>query len=255
MRIDFIGNSHLGTVAPELSRHKGDRDVAHYISRTYGSVTPSLVRGGERRALDYIKLEESLPYGAEIDLDRTDAVVCVGLNWSIVQMVNLWKYFRPVDARGDYAVPALSEPVWDAYVDAAFDSTHMSRLVSELLDLGEERIAVVPQPSPAEWVSSREGVRFAIYGEMTRVGDWTRVLEDFARQLDRLEKRGAHVFRQPAQTLTQVGFTKDRFAMGNVADQSEGSFYARGDFYHMNRDYARETSPDLFDWLDRRVIE
>lgn len=251
MRIDFIGNSHLGTIAPELSRHRGGREIAHFISRTYGSVAPSLVAGDDHRALPYIKLEEASPYGATIDLGRSDVVVAVGLNFSLVQMVKLWTHYCPVASGGEYGVTTLTEPLWDAYVDAAFDATHMGRLVAQLTDMGAVEVVVVPQPAPAQWAAHRDGPKFAIYRELTRAEDWDRVRVDFDRQLVRLEQIGVRVFRQPAETLTGSGFTDDRFAMGDPADQSETSFYARGDFYHMNREFARRVSPRLYSWLDR----
>lgn len=250
MRIDFVGNSHLGTIAPALTKARGDREVAHFISRTYGSVDAVVVSDKGAVALPFIQLEDPPRYGAEIDVRRADAVVAVGLNFSLVQMVKLWDSFAPVDSVGDYAVPSLSEPVWNAYVDAAFDQIFMARLTRLLLDVEAQQIVVIPQPAPAEWVSSREGERFAIYGRLSSSGDWGRVLADFARQVRRLEDAGVRVFPQPRTTLTEDGFTENACAMGDPSDTAADSFYSRGDFYHMNKSFAADLAADFYDWLD-----
>ncbi len=251
MRIDFVGNSHLGTIAPALTKARGDREVAHFISRTYGSVDAVLVGDSGAVELPFIQLEDPPRYGAEIDVRRADAVVAVGLNFSLVQMVKLWESFAPVDAVGDYGVPSLGDVVWNAYVDATFDEIFLTRLVGLLVDAEADasRVVVIPQPAPAAWVSSRDGDRFALYGRLVASGDWRRVLADFARQVRRLEDSGVRVFPQPRTTLTEDGFTEDEFAMGHPSDTAADSFYSRGDFYHMNRSFATLLAADFYDWL------
>lgn len=249
MRIDFVGNSHLGTIAPALTKARGDREVAHFISRTYGSVDAVLVGDAGAVALPFIQLEDPPRYGAEIDARRADVVVAVGLNFSLVQMVKLWESFAPVDSIGDYGVPSLSDVVWNAYVDAAFDQIFMTRLVRLLRDADAKQVVVIPQPAPAAWVSSRDGERFALYGRLLASGDWNRVLADFARQVRRLEDAGIRVYPQARTTLTESGFTVDTYAMGDPADSGADSFYSRGDFYHMNRSFATALASDFYDWL------
>lgn len=249
MRIEFVGNSHLGTIAPALTKARGDRDVAHFISRTYGTVDAVVVSDSGTVELPFIKLEDPPRYGAEIDVRRADAVVAVGLNFSLVQMVKLWQSFAPVDAVGDYGVPSLSDAVWNAYVDAAFDQIFMARLTRLLVDVGAAQVIVIPQPAPAEWVSSRDGEKFALYGRLASSGDWNRVRSDFARQVRRLEDEGVRVFSQPGQTLTADGFTENVYAMGDPSDTGADSFYSRGDFYHMNRSFAAALATGFYDWL------
>lgn len=249
MRIDFVGNSHLGTIAPALTKARGDREVAHFISRTYGSVDAVLVGDAGSVELPFIQLEDTPRYGAEIDARRADAVVAVGLNFSLVQMVKLWESFAPVDSIGEYGVPSLSDVVWNAYVDAAFDQIFMTRLLRLLLDAGAQQVIVIPQPAPAAWASQRDGERFALYGQLLASGDWNRVLADFARQVRRLEDAGARVYPQPLATLTDDGFTEDAYAMGDPSDTGADSFYSRGDFYHMNRSFATALASDFYDWL------
>lgn len=249
MRVDFVGNSHLGTIAPALTKARGHRDVAHFISRTYGTVNALVVGETDAVELPYIKLEDPPRYGTKIDLRRSDVSVLVGLNLSLVQMVKLWESFVPVDSSAKYAVPSLSETVWNAYVDAAFDSTFMMRLIGKLVHLNAEAIAVIPQPAPAEWVSSRSGEKFALYADLVASGDWGRVCSDFARQIRRLESQGVRVFPQPDSTLTDIGFTKNEFAMGDPSDTATDSFFSRGDFYHMNQEFARAIAPAFYEWL------
>lgn len=249
MRIDFVGNSHLGTIAPALTKARGDREVAHFISRTYGSVDAVVVGDAGAVELPFIQLEDPPRYGAEIDVRHADVVVAVGLNFSLVQMVTLWASFAPVDSIGEYGVPSLSDAVWNAYVDAAFDEIFMSRLVRLLRDAEAQQIVVIPQPAPAAWASSREGERFALYGRLLASGDWNRVLTDFARQVRRLEDAGVRVFPQPRSTLEENGFTEDAYAMGDPSDTGADSFYSRGDFYHMNRSFATALASDFYDWL------
>lgn len=255
MRIDFIGNSHLGAMAPMLTRNRGEREVAHYISRTYGT-TPAAVMGHDGGVeLPWIRLEESSRYGHVVDLRRSDLVVLMGLRFSLVQMVSLWKHFHPVDVEADYASPALGPDLWDAYVDAAFDATDMMRVARRLPADRRARTVAVPQPAPARWAGRREGSAYQIYRRLVGTGDWGRVLSDFRRQMDRLEASGIEVFQQPEATLAAPGFTRDELAKGDPQDTREDSFYSRGDFYHMNNDFADLVAPELYAWLDARIEE
>lgn len=253
MRINFVGNSHLGTIAPALSKGRGNRDIAHFISRTYGTVNAIVGTKTGTVDLPYIKLEKSTRYGYTIDLESCDAIVAVGLNFSLVQMVKLWESFKPVCSVGDYDVPSLGDKMWDAYLDAAFDRTFMMRMTHEFIRSGDTPVFVISQSAPAEWVSERDGDRFAIYRSLVANGDWDKVRSDFARQVRRLERNGVRVFQQPRSTLTEHGFTKTEFAMGNPSDDAEGSFYSRGDFYHMNREFANRFAPEFYEWLDESV--
>jgi hypothetical protein len=250
MRIDFVGNSHLGTIAPALTKARGDHEVAHFISRTYGSVDAVVVSDRGAVELPFIQLEDPPRYGVEIDVRRSDAVVAVGLNFSLVQMVKLWQSFAPVDSFGDYGVPSLSDAVWNAYVDAAFDQIFMTRLTRLLVEADAQQVIVIPQPSPAEWVSSRDGEKFALYGQLSSSGDWDRARADFARQVRRLESMGVRVFPQPRTTLTENGYTENTYAMGSPSDTAADSFYSRGDFYHMNRSFAAALASEFYGWLD-----
>lgn len=255
MRIDFIGNSHLGALAPTLTRSRGEREIAHFISRTYGT-TPAAVMGHDGGVeLPWIRLEEASRYGHVADLRRSDLVVLVGLRFSLVQMVSLWKHFHPVDVQADYASPALGPGLWDAYVDAAFDATDMVRIVRGLPAQRRARPAAVPQPAPAQWAARREGSAHQIYRRLVGSGDWDRVLRDFRRQTARLEALGVDVFQQPESTLAAPGFTRDGLAKGDPQDTREDSFYSRGDFYHMNNDFAELVAPELYAWLDTRIEE
>lgn len=255
MRISFVGNSHLGTIAPALTKNKGKRHVSHFISRTYGTVPALLVSSSAGESpIPHVKLEPESRYGSCIDLDKTDVVVTVGFNFSLVQMVKLWEHFCPVDSVGSYGAPSLNPTLWDAYVDAAFDATLMARTLRELSRMGAKAVAVVPQPAPAQWVSERDEDKFTLYRNLVRSGDWARVRRDFDRQVRRIEDMGAHVFPQPVHTLSRRGFTLSHLAMGDPADTSENSFYTRGDYYHMNREFAGHVATELYRWLDQVYV-
>lgn len=253
MKISFIGNSHLGTIAPALSRNRGQVDVEHFISRTYGTVSARLVGTQGHVDLPFIKLKDQTQAGDTLNLPTTDVTVAVGLNFSLIQVAKLWEHFIPVDAQGEYRAPTLSGDLWNAYVDAAFDSTHMTQIVEHLRSLGAGSVIAVPAPAPAEWVTHREGESFALYQALLRNGDWARVVHDFARQVDRLADRGVVVFEQPSSTTNEFGFSLDQFAMGDPSDTSEGSFYSRGDFYHMNGAFGTVFAAEFYEWLDARV--
>ncbi|MBV0894071.1 hypothetical protein [Microbacterium sp. NC79] len=253
MKINFLGNSHLGTIAPALTKAGGAREISHFISRTYGTVDATVVGPQGDATIPWIKLTESTHYGHTIDLGAADVAVAVGFNFSLVQIVKLWESFQPVDAIGDYGVPSLGEHIWDKYVDAALDATFMMRTLKMLKEVGSPHLVVIPQPAPAEWVSTRDGDRFAIYRDLVRNGDWDRVRGMFDRQVRRLEADDVRVFEQPSDTLTEHGFTKDALAMGNPAETAEDSFYARGDFYHMNRTFAGHVAPAFYEWLDEAI--
>lgn len=250
MKIDFLGNSHLGTVAPTLTREKSTHEVTHFISRTYGTVFPIVVDNSGGTPLSWITLEEKATGGHVLDLRQTDVLVIMGLRFSLVQMVDLWRHFHPVEAEGSYASPALSQKLWDAYVDAVFDASDMAQTLRVLPTEHRARVVVVPQPAPAAWVAEDPDPRYRLYKRMVRTGDWERVRADFDRQVSRFTARGAQVFPQPDSTVTGRGFTRSDLAMGNPQDNSENSFYSRGDFYHMNRNYAKLWVQEFYAWID-----
>ena len=251
-KISFVGNSHLGTISARLSRHHseyGFDNVEHFVSRTYGAQPMGLVGRSSATIVREILLEDAGRYGTTLDTRNSSAVVAVGLRFSLVQLVDLWRHFQPDGAAADRGTPWLSPGMWQAYVDSAFDDTHLWRIVRALREAGVEKLHVVPQPHPAAWVTERSGEKFDIYRDLWATGDWEFVLTDWDRQVARLEGAGVEVFRQPEATLESPGRTRPSLSKGDPADPAEGSFYERGDFYHMNAAYAEAVVPEIYQWL------
>lgn len=250
MKIDFIGNSHLGTIAPTITacHQEFGHEVRYFIARTYGTVPAGVLGDDGGVVLPNIKLEADARFGHVADLRDIDMLALVGLRFSLVQMVDLWKHFHPVDVQGSYASPAVGPTIWEAYVDAAFDATEAARTLDNLPASHRTRTVLIPQPAPAAWVAEVDDPRFRLYRRLVRSGDWERVRTDFARQIERIAARGVTVYSQAAATATPHGFTRSDLAMGNPSDTSEKSFFTRGDFYHMNSEFARTLVPDFLGW-------
>ncbi|MDO5617805.1 hypothetical protein [Kocuria sp.] len=255
MKIEFIGNSHLGTIAPAITTYQReiDHDVEYYISRTYGSVPLGVVGDSAGAVLPSIKLESEARFGHVADLRQADVLALVGLRFSAVQMVDLWKHYHPVGAQGSYASPTVGPSIWDAYVDAAFDDTEAVRIIKALPASQRTRVVLIPQPAPAAWVAEVGDPRFRLYHRLVKTGDWDRVRTDYQRQLTRLSEFDVEVYEQPQSTITDQGFTRSELAMGNPADTSESSFYTRGDFYHMNKEFSQRLVPDFFKWIESTI--
>lgn len=253
MRICFIGNSHLGhagrAVRSLLRERPHEADL--FIERSYGTAPLTLRRDDEVHHLDRIPVDPK--GGVEVDVADYDAFVVVGLMFSLVRQVEACVEFQRDTYRGPRPGQIVSEPMYQHFLDGLYDATKAVLVLDLLQRLTDRPVWLVPQPLPLSWVRHRTGERFEVFGDLHAAGEAERTLQDFRRQVARVRERGVAVLDQPASTVVDRMFTRDEFGLADPADESETSFYRRGDFYHMNAQYGREQMTALFQALGIEV--
>ncbi len=245
MRICFIGNSHLGHAAQAIRGlvKGGPHEADLFVERSYGSEPLTIRAGQAEHRLPRIPLDARLETVA--DVGSYDAFVLVGLMFSLVRQVESSVEFQRDTYRGPTPGAIASEAMYQRYLDALYDATKATLVLDTLQQVTDKPLWLIPQPLPLSWVREREGARFEVFGALWDSGEAERTLADFRRQVQRVEDRGIGVLPQPESTTVDGMFTRDEFGLADPADVSEKSFYVRGDFYHMNREYGRAQITDL----------
>jgi hypothetical protein len=249
MRVCMIGNSHLGPIAKASARRMREVPglrIGHFIDRTYGSVPLKLVGTSSAEVVGSIKIEDKPAVPSIVDIAEWDSFVVVGLGFSLIRLVEKWADFQP-DALppilGDHLlVPELAE----GYDDAVMDSTKALTVIRVLRSMTDKPVSLLPAPLPAEWVASRSGERFEPFRLFSEEDHKRYVADQFERQLGRIRDLGVEVVRPPQETVIDRIWTRDAFCLGNPSMGDENSFYARGDFYHMNEEYGEYVSQEIF---------
>ncbi len=241
MKICFIGNSHLGPIAAAshvVSSGIPGLEMVHYISRTYGALPLKMFSPTDVESFPYVKIENRQDVDSLINVDDWDAFVIVGFGFSLIRLVEKWVEFQPdslgVDLGGHLLVPGFV----DAYENECMDSTQAVRLMRRVRDMTGKPIYLVPAPFPAEWAGNREGEKFRPFRAIKASGEEPAAISAFERQLRRLPGRRIKPIKQPQSTVTDLMWTDEAFALGQPSERSETSFYARGDFYHMNKTFG-----------------
>jgi hypothetical protein len=246
MRICFIGNSHLGHAGRAVRALLKDtpHEADLFIERSYGTEPLAIRHGDGVDTLARVPVDPRS--GTEVRVQDYDAFVVVGLMFSLIRQVERSVDFQRDTYRGPRRGQIASEAMYQHYLDGLFDETK-ARLVLDILQRATDRPAwLIPQPLPLSWVRERTGERFEVFGDLYASGEVERTLADFHRQTERVRERGVQVLPQPESTVVDGMFTRDEFGLADPRDQTEKSFYRRGDFYHMNADYGREQMQSLF---------
>jgi hypothetical protein len=246
MRICFIGNSHLGHAGRAVRALLKDtpHEADLFIERSYGTESLAIRHGEGVDALARVPVDPRS--GAEVRVEDYDAFVVVGLMFSLVRQVERSVDFQRDTYRGPRPGQIASEAMYQHYLDGLFDATKARLVMDTLRRVTDRPVWLVPQPLPLSWVRHRTGERFEVFGDLYACGEAERTLADFNRQVERVRQRGVQVLPQPVSTVVDGMFTRDEYGLADPQDQSEESFYQRGDFYHMNADYGREQMQVLF---------
>lgn len=237
MKIGLIGNSHLGPIAAAASRDSR-HETGRYISRTYGTLPLKLISKNTAEVVREIRIEDQPLVSSVLSVDDWDAFVVVGCGYSLVRLVENWTKFQPdvLPAKiGQYLVP---EDLYPGYENAVMDTTQAVRIAGQLQNVTDKPVYLVPAPLPAEWVLGREGGRFKGFHPFANLQCRNYLLGRMSGQLNRLEAKGIKPIVQPDSTIQNHMWTRTEFCLGQPEDTSEKSFYTRGDFYHMNKDFG-----------------
>lgn len=237
MRICLVGNSHLGPIAAAASRDRGS-DTGHFISRTYGKVPLKIFGKNHAAVIPEIRIEDKPHVPASINVDDWDAFVVVGCGFSVVRLVEKWTAYQPEALSvelGQYLVP---DELYSAYENDIMDSSQAFRIIRQFNEVTDKPVYIVPAPLPAEWAMEREGQRFVPFRKFSDDASRDYLMRRMDFQLARMVENGVTPISQPESTRTGSLWTKTEFCLGQPGDTSEESFYARGDFYHMNKSFG-----------------
>ncbi|GHD13321.1 hypothetical protein [Zhihengliuella salsuginis] len=248
MRIAVIGNSHLGHMA-EPARAAADpvgASVDFFIERTYGTAGLGVRdAGGDVVRMPSIRLVAEADAGTVVDVEAYDAFVVVAFGISAISLVDAAQKYQRDTYRGWLPQFILSEAMFREYLDAVMERTKGFRLLRLLRERTDKPIWLIPQPYPLAWAAEREGDKFARYADLRAAGEQGRVRADFEAQLGRLAGIGVQIFHQPEETMEDTCFTRPEYGLADPADAGEGSFYVRGDFYHMNKRFGEAVMDPL----------
>ncbi|XAS65990.1 hypothetical protein V3C33_10720 [Micrococcaceae bacterium Sec5.7] len=226
--------------------------IGHYIDRTYGKVPLKLVGRASAGAMASFLIEEGDNISSMVAVEDWDAFVVVGLGFSLVRLVEKWTSFQP---------DCLSEPVGehllvpelvDGYDNAGMDTTKALALIRKLRTLTDKPISLVPGPLPAAWVLNRSGGRFDSFQPFAGYRNRAFLLAQFEKQVNRVRAMGVDVVNPPEETVIDDMWTRTEFCLGQPSDPSPDSFYAKGDFYHMNREYGDLVSRSI---MQEKVLQ
>lgn len=248
MRICLIGNSHLGPVAAASSRRMQEAPqmrLGHYIDRTYGKVPIHLTAQDRVETMSSFRLEEGMNISTTVSVPDWDAFVVVGLGFSLIRLVEKWSIFQPDYLSARMGTHLLVPELVDGYDNESMDSTKALDLIGKLRSLTDKPISLVPGPMPAAWVTKRTGGRFDSFLPFVDPRNRAFLLLQFEKQIERLQAKSVRVIRPPADALIDGMWTRNELCLGQPSDASPGSFYARGDFYHMNRMYGDMVSKEI----------
>lgn len=237
MRICLVGNSHLGPIAAAASRDL-ENETGHFISRTYGKVPLKIMGKNYATVVPEIRIEDKLQVSAILNVDDWDAFVVVGCGFSVVRLVEKWTVYQPEALTLDLGGYLVPDELYSAHENDIMDSSQASRILGQLKEATDKPVYLVPAPLPAEWAGKRDGPRFEPFRIFSDVANRKYLLNRMDFQLDRMISKGVAPIYQPESTSIDSLWTKTEFCLGQPDDTSEGSFYARGDFYHMNKAFG-----------------
>lgn len=245
----MIGNSHLGPVAQASARRILESPgllIGHYIDRTYGKVPLRLVGDATFSDMPSILIEESSDISSAVDIAKWDKFVVVGLGFSVIRLVEHWTVFQPDALPFTVGEHLLVPDLVDGYNDAVMDSTKAMNLIRGLRSMTTKPISLVPAPLPAAWVQSRLGERFDPFHTFRNSNSRAYLVDQFENQVNRVRALDVDVLAPPEDAIIDQIWTKNEFCLGEPSNTYADSFYSRGDFYHMNREYGERVSRKIF---------
>jgi hypothetical protein len=255
MRVCLIGNSHLGPIAAASAhrmREIPELRIGHYIDRTYGKVPLKMVSQTGAETLTSFRVEEGDNISSTVSVEEWDAFAVVGLGFSLIRLVERWTTFQPDRLPASIGKHLLVPDLVDGYDDASMDTTRALGLISKLRALTDKPISLVPGPLPASWVLNRDGGRFDSFHPFSEHRNRAFLLAQYEKQINRVREMGVRVITPPEDTVIDEMWTRTEFCLGQPSDHSPDSFYAKGDFYHMNRDYGDLVSRSI---MQEKVLQ
>ena len=245
-KICFIGNSHLGCIKRAWDQMRPEYPgvkIDFFIDRSAGT-TP--LRIG-RTAQDATELPDILIEEGKVALLKTgdySRAYVFSMEFSIVRLASLYAGYRSDDQRPGEKQHLISRDFYHAAANAALKATRAAEVAKTLTKYGAGAVSIVEQPRPSEYITGAPAdamiqFRAALADAETIETMYRRAALTACGQL------GVNLIRQPEETILQPMLSKGQYCLADIHDQSEGSWYARGDFIHMNPDYGRLVMTDI----------
>lgn len=245
MKIAVVGNSHAGPIyrAWKLLKSTRSWDLEFFIERSMGKHPLEVVGGGERVIFEDIFLMSDEP----LVVEQYDLVVVVGLGMGFHPLMA-----RYIDVRADKHVfdddvTLVSDACFRQLLIDTLTATKGLRVLRSLNELAVQRAVAITQPFAAEWVRSADSQVGMLYQLIDSNGDGIGLKSDFREALASIA--GVDVLSQPPSTVVDEIYTRNRFALGDPADTSNGSYFARGDYFHGNAEWGMEVLTTLGNFL------
>ncbi|MEE2528804.1 hypothetical protein V1639_07155 [Pseudarthrobacter sp. J75] len=212
--------------------------VGHYISRTYGALPLKVYSENDADVFSFVKIEDRPGVSSVLSLSDWDAFIVVGFGYSLVRLVEQWGAYQPDFLKADFGGHLLRADFASDYENHCMDTTQAVRLLHRLREMTSKPIYLVPAPLPAEWAAKRDGAKFDAWRAIHEAGDEAHAVAAYERQLRRLPGRRIKPIKQPQATISGTIWTRSEYALGQPNDAADDSFFARGDFYHMNKSFG-----------------
>lgn len=243
MKIAIIGNSHAGpvyTAWKEYKKQGGSLEAGFFIERSKGTEPLVLAPAeGQDVVIDDMKI---LP-DPRLPVDKYDAFVIVGLGFGTYPVTVLYKHVRSDEHKHASDTQLVSDACFQETVQDVLADTKAVRVAESLRSLTKAPIYIVPQPHSAWWVESLQNSAGSLYRDIEHNGDGELILRDYTTAASSLTV--ATVLAQPVSTVINGLYTRKSFALGDPDDSSEGSGFARGDYYHGNVAWASAVTKSL----------
>lgn len=243
MKIAIIGNSHAGPVYTAWKEYKKQGGVLRaefFIERSLGTEPLVLApAGGQDVVIEDMKIlpEPRLP------VDEFDAFIIIGLGFGTYPVAALYRQVRSDEHKQSPDTQLLSDTCFQETVRDVLADTKAVRVAESLRSLTKVPIYIVPQPHSAWWVGSLQNGAGKLYRDIEQNGDAELILRDYRAAAFSLTP--ATVLAQPDNTVAGGLYTGKSFTLGDPDDRSEGSGFARGDYYHGNVAWASEVTKSL----------
>ena len=258
MRLLVFGDSHAACLI-EAWRAGGwpaDWQMAFFVRPGSGppehTLSGTTIHAATPAFLDVL---QRLDQPSTHDLAAQDAFVIVGGGVSLFPLVHVLNQYDVLDWGGEIGRdgrPALTETVLRLALSEALMNSTAGRLMAELRampGLADRPIHLLPQPFPSERVlTDRSAPAGAGLRRMARLRLADRAATIFHEATEQLARQfGAHLHRQPEDTVTQHAFTTLAYTtearrLVNLARPQRSN-----DILHANQAYGRRVLQALAD--------
>ena len=239
-KLCFIGNSHLGCIKrawTEIWRDHPGVKIDFFVNRSAGTIPLTIGRSADDPTeFTDILLER----GAALVPADYDGVFVFSLEFSLIRLAAIYSLYRAEDQAIGKGQHLISDAVYLASAKAALRDTRAVKVAKAVSSHGGHETYIVEQPRPSAYLTHAPEETLTSFRAAVAAGDGgsiERMYLQAAREV--ANSAGAQLVEQPTDTAESQMLTKGEYGLCDINDQSEGSWFARGDFIHMNPAFGR----------------